>query len=115
MLAAAPDGDTVLATTQQGLLRSTDAGASWGPVDGAPLLQVVAWADAATSVGVDPAGTVGAAPTPPDVAPDRRPRRCPHAVAAAPVDGAIRVAVVTDAGLAESADSGETFTTLLAS
>jgi hypothetical protein len=39
----------------------------------------------------------------------------PHAVAAAPVDGAIRVAVVTDAGLAESVDSGETFTTLLAS
>ena len=57
-LAAAPDGVTVLATTAQGLLRSADAGPTWAAVDGAPLLQVVNWADASMAVGVDPAGAV---------------------------------------------------------
>ena len=37
----------------------------------------------------------------------------PHAVAAAPADGTIRVAVVTDAGLTQLLDGGATFTPLL--
>jgi hypothetical protein len=53
-LAAAPDGGAVLATTAQGLLRSTDAGTTWAAVEGAPRLQVVAWVDAGTTVGVEP-------------------------------------------------------------
>ena len=44
-LAASPAGSEVLATTEQGLLRSTDAGSTWARVDGAPLLHVVAWGD----------------------------------------------------------------------
>lgn len=115
-LAAAPDGGTVLATTAQGLLRSTDAGTTWGTLDGAPLLQVVAWADAGTAVGIDPAGVVW---TSTDAAGTWQRTAdlgaAPHAVAAAPVDGAVRIAVVTDAGLAESLDGGSTFTTLLTS
>jgi hypothetical protein len=115
-LATTPDSGTVLATTAQGLLRSTDAGTTWAAVEGAPLLQVVAWADAGTAVGVDPAGAVW---TSIDAAGTWQQTAdlgaAPHAVAAAAADGTIRVAVVTDAGLAESLDGGATFATLLAS
>ena len=37
----------------------------------------------------------------------------PHAVAAAAQDGQLRVLVVTDDGLLESTDGGQTFTTVL--
>ena len=115
-LAAAPDGGAVLATTAQGLLRSTDAGTTWAAVEGAPRLQVVAWVDAGTMVGVDPAGAVW---TSTDAAQTWEQTAdlgaAPHAVAAAAADGTVRIAVVTDAGLAESLDGGATFTTLLAS
>ncbi len=115
-LAAAPDGETVLATTAQGVLRSTDAGTTWAAVEGAPLLQVVAWADAGTAVGVDPTGIVW---TSTDAAATWQQAAdlgaTPHAVAAARADRVVRIAVVTDAGLVESLDSGATFTTLLAS
>jgi photosystem II stability/assembly factor-like uncharacterized protein len=115
-LAAAPDGGAVLATTAQGLLRSTDAGTTWAAVEGAPLLQVVAWADASTTVGIDPAGVVW---TSTDAAGTWRQTAdlgaAPHAVAAAVTDGAVRIAAVTEAGLSESVDGGATFATLLAS
>jgi len=104
----------VLATTAQGLLRSTDAGTTWAAVDGAPLLQVVTWADAGTAVGVDPAGAVW---TSTDAAGTWQQTAdlgaAPHAVAAAAADGTVRVAVVTDAGLAESLDGGRTFAVVL--
>ena len=109
-LASAPDSGTVLATTAQGLLRSTDRGGTWAAVAGAPALQVVA----GTAVGVDPAGVVW---TSADAT--RTWQRtanlgaAPHAVAAAVAGGALRVAVVTDEGLAESVNGGATFTTLL--
>lgn len=115
-IAAAPDGSAVLATTSEGVLRSADGGATWAPVDGAPLLQVVTWADVGTAAGVDAAGTVW---TSTDAAGTWQRAAdlgaSPHAVAAVPVKGAVRIAVVTDAGLAESLDSGGTFTTLLTS
>jgi hypothetical protein len=115
-LAAAPDGRTVLATTQQGLLRSTDAGSSWSAVDGAPLLQVVGWSgDGTTAVGVDPAGTVWtSADAVSTWQQGARLGAAPHAVAAAAAgDGTMRVAVVTDEALLESADGGQTFTVVL--
>jgi photosystem II stability/assembly factor-like uncharacterized protein len=117
-LTAAPDGAVVLATTQQGLLRSTDAGSSWSAVDGAPLLQVVDWAEDGTSaVGVDPAGTVW---TSTDAAgtwqQGAQLGSAPHAVAATSTDGgALRIAVVTDEALLESSDSGQTFIVVLES
>jgi photosystem II stability/assembly factor-like uncharacterized protein len=115
-LAAAPDGTTVLATTQQGLLRSADAGTSWSRVDGTPLLQVVTWAeDGTTAIGVDPTGTVW---TSTDAAATwqqgARLGAGPHAVAAtSPDGGAVWVAVVTDEALLESDDGGLTFTVVL--
>lgn len=57
-LAANPDGSKVLATTEAALLGSTDKGATWQQVPGAPSLLHVAWADAAAVVGVTPRGEV---------------------------------------------------------
>lgn len=58
-LAVSPDDpQTVLATTRQGLARSTDGGRSFRVVDGAPLLALVTWPDTGRVVGVDPDGTV---------------------------------------------------------
>jgi photosystem II stability/assembly factor-like uncharacterized protein len=114
-LAASADGRTVLATTTQGLLRSTDVGATWAPVDGVPLLQVITWAyDGSAAVGVDPAGVLWLS-TDDGVTWQEKAHlgSAPHAVAAA-VDGVqLRVLVVTDEGLLESTDGGQTFTTVL--
>ncbi|MGY1725171.1 F510_1955 family glycosylhydrolase [Blastococcus sp. SYSU DS0533] len=113
-LAAAPDGQ-VLATTGAGLLRSTDAGATWAPVDGAPLLQVVTWSgDGTAAVGLTPDGAVW---TSTDAAVSWAQRGqldgTPQAVGATTADGDLRVLVVTDDGLLESTDGSATFTTLL--
>lgn len=108
-LSAAPDGSTVLATTAQGLLRSADAGASWSPVAGAPLLQVVTWArDGSTAVGIDPGGTLW---TTSDAGSSWQERAAvgaaPDAVAAD--SDASWIVVVTEDGLLESTDGGATF------
>ncbi|WP_397222275.1 F510_1955 family glycosylhydrolase [Nocardiopsis lambiniae] len=42
-LSMADDGRTVMATTQGGLMRSTDGGAAFAPVEGAPPLALVDW------------------------------------------------------------------------
>ncbi|MGY1749977.1 F510_1955 family glycosylhydrolase [Modestobacter sp. SYSU DS0511] len=113
-LTATPDGQ-VLATTGAGLLRSADAGTTWAPVDGAPLLQVVTWSgDGTAAVGISPDGAVW---TSTDAAATWTHRAqldgTPSAVAATTDDGDPRVLVVTDHGLLQSTDGGTTFTTLL--
>jgi photosystem II stability/assembly factor-like uncharacterized protein len=114
-LAAAPQGGTVLATTAAGLLRSADTGATWAPVADAPLLQVVTWAgDGTAALGVDPAGTLWRSTD--DGGTWQQLAQLgssPHAVAAAADGGKLRVLVVTDAGLLESTDGGQTFVTVL--
>ncbi|MGH3775984.1 MAG: F510_1955 family glycosylhydrolase [Pseudonocardiaceae bacterium] len=58
-LAVSPeDQETLLATTQQGLSRSTDGGRSFELVAGAPLLQLVTWTDTGGTIGITPEGTV---------------------------------------------------------
>ncbi|CAM3861279.1 hypothetical protein GCM10009799_51910 [Nocardiopsis rhodophaea] len=57
-LAISADSQTVVATTQQGLRRSTDGGTSFTDVDGAPMLALVDWSQGDTVVGIDPVGTV---------------------------------------------------------
>jgi photosystem II stability/assembly factor-like uncharacterized protein len=52
------DPQTLLATTQEGLARSTDGGRSFQLVAGAPLLQLVTWTDTGTLIGVHPEGTL---------------------------------------------------------
>lgn len=113
-LAASPDGMHVLATTQQGLLRSVDAGSSWFPADGAPVLQVVDWADGDNAVGVAPTGVVWSSA-------DRgeswqeagRLDAAPEAVAASAEGDRVRLVVVTTDALVESFDGGFTFEVLL--
>jgi len=48
----------VLATTDQGVLRSTDGGKTWTPLASAPPLFLAACADAKTVVGVTTKGGV---------------------------------------------------------
>lgn len=55
-LAASPDGRRVLATTADGLMGSDDGGTRWSPVEGAPLLLLVDWADQQTVAGLTPEG-----------------------------------------------------------
>ena len=52
------DPDTVLATTEQGVVRSADGGRQWQPVAGAPTLVVLTWAAQGQLYGVTPDGTV---------------------------------------------------------
>lgn len=114
-LTASPDGEQVLATTQQGLQRSADAGASWSRVEGAPLLQIVDWADSGSDViGLDPTGGVWMS------ADGGRTWQEGPALGAAPqaahltASGASgQVLVVTTTALLESRDGGRTFEVLL--
>ena len=113
-LAASPDGQQALATTQQGLLRSSDAGGSWSRVDGAPLLQVVDWGqDGTTVVGIDPAGQVWmSADGGLSWQEGAQLGSTPQAVHLSVTDAGTRVLVVTDA-LLESLDGGGSFEVLL--
>lgn len=56
VLAAAPDGSRLLATTQSGLLSTVDGGRSWESLDTPELLMAVSWADDETVVGVGVSG-----------------------------------------------------------
>ena len=113
-LAAAPDGSQVLATTEQGLLSSTDGGGIWAKVAGAPLLLLTAWADSKTVVGVTPEGALalstdaartwlpaaGTAPKPTAVSASRDKA------------GVLEILVVTETAVLQSRDNGATFTDL---
>ena len=57
-LAGNPTSDTVLATTPQGIRRSTDGGSTWATVNSGPVVQFAAFASPAEAVGVEPDGTV---------------------------------------------------------
>jgi len=50
--------DTILATTQKGVVRSTDGGRAWAQLAGAPTLVVLTWAGQGQLYGVTPDGTV---------------------------------------------------------
>lgn len=57
-LAGHPESDTVLATTEAGIQRSTDGGRTWALQDGGPVVQFAAFASALDAVGVEPNGAV---------------------------------------------------------
>ncbi len=101
-LAASPASPLLLATSEEGLVRSGDAGATWSRVDGAPLLQVAAVADGGSAVGVTPTGQVAVSD---DAGASWELRgdagEAPQAVAArASADGQLEVVVGTPPGRA---------------
>lgn len=111
-LAASPDGAQILATTEQGLLRSPDGGRTWEPVVDAPLLQVVAWAgDGSTVAGLTPAGVVWTSGDGADTWTEAGDLgEAPQAVAVDSTGGGpVRILAVTEAGLYESMDGGSSF------
>jgi hypothetical protein len=113
-LAAAPNGAQVLATTNQGVLSSTDGGATWVALASAPTLFLTAWADSKTVVGVTTEGglavsedagrswKIGAAKvsSAQAVSASRNPA------------GVLEFLVVTDTGVSQSRDIGATLNTL---
>ncbi len=108
-LAADPSGRTVLATTEQGLRRSTDNAQTFTPVADAPLLMLTASAGARSFLGVNPEGEVWASDDGGLTWAQRgRVAGGPQALAAR----GEQVAVVADEHVFVSTDKGLTFTAI---
>jgi hypothetical protein len=107
------DPDGLLATTQQGLVRSSDGGRSWAPVPGAPVLVVLAWAEQGPLYGVAPDGTVHrSADGGTTWTAQGQVGGEPEAVTVDVRDGQERLYVAAgERGIVVSADQGRTFTT----
>ena len=113
-LASTPDGSQVLATTDQGVLSSTDGGGTWVPLASAPPLVLAAWADSKTVVGVTTDGGVAVSAdagsswktSPAKVS------SCQAISASRDKAGGLEILMVTDAGVVQSRDNGATFTDL---
>ena len=100
--------DILLATTEQGLARSSDGGRTFTPVTGAPLLQLVDWPSEASIVGVAPDGAV-------HVSADggttwTRPGQVPGKPTALATNGPAEVFVSTTTAIYSSTDGGRTST-----
>ena len=115
-LASSPDGSQVLATTNQGVLSSTDGGGTWLPLASAPPLVLTAWADSKTIVGLTPEGGLAVS------------KDAGHSWQTNPVNlssgqaisasrdkaGALEILAVTDTGVLKSRDNGASFSDLKA-
>jgi hypothetical protein len=111
-LASSPDGSQVLATTNQGVLSSTDGGRTWVALASTPTLFLTAWADAKTVVGVTTQGRLAISP---DAGRTWRAdlAKVPSAQAlSASRDkaGQLEILVVSDTGVLQSRDDGATLT-----
>lgn len=113
-LAAAPDGSNVLATTEQGVLSSTDGGGTWVPLASAPVLLLTAWADSKTVVGVTPEGVLAISSDAGRTWLGDLAKLSNGQAVSASRDkaGALEILVVTDKGVFQSLDSGATLTNL---
>jgi hypothetical protein len=102
------DADVIIATTREGPVRSSDGGRSFQLVAGAPLLQLVAWADDGTIVGVAPDGAVHASTDKGGSWEQRGSiEAAPHALAVAAGN---EVFAAVDGAILASADGGRSFT-----
>ncbi len=107
------DPATILATTEKGVVRSTDGGREWQPVAGAPTLVVLTWADQRQLYGVTPDGTVQQSEDGGVTWGERGSvGGQPEAVTVDVRDGRQTLYVAaTDRGILASDDQGRTFTT----
>lgn len=109
-LAGSRENTVVLATTEEGVQRSADGGATWSLPPDSPLLLFTAFADATTAVGVAPNNTVhisrDAGLTWRQTGEVSAPAA---AITAANDDGQLQIWVATDNGVERSADGGATF------
>ncbi|WP_454850107.1 F510_1955 family glycosylhydrolase [Promicromonospora soli] len=105
------DPDVLVATTQQGLTRSTDGGATFELVESAPVMVFVGWADDGALAGVTPDGVVYTAEEPDDEWTERaRLDGQPEALA---IDSATEVYAAANGTVLASNDGGATFSPLL--
>lgn len=117
-LTSSPRGDVLLATSEDGPIRSTDGGQSWAKIPAAPLLLLVAWASGSdtTVAAITPEGQVLAS-TDAGLTWTQRGRieGSPQALGASSDGGAgLHVLVVNEAEVLASADGGVTFVSLSA-
>lgn len=95
----------ILATTRQGLLRSTDGARTFNAVGGAPTLLFVSWPDSGPLVGADAQGTMYTSTDGQAWAPQHSLNTPLQALLAA---GDGRVFLATDKAIYESSDNGAT-------
>lgn len=112
-LAVSPvNAEEILASTRQGLLRSTDGGLSFGAVVGAPAVVLVSWPDSGPLTGVDAEGSLYTS------ADSGRTWQLQHALDSRPqallAAGNGRVYVATDTAIYASDDNGATVRVLTA-
>jgi hypothetical protein len=101
------DADVLVATTEQGLLRSDDGGRSFNPIP-APLLVLISWADDGTLVGLTPNGVLQVSSDAGGTWQQRGTVKGSPEALDAPSGDAIYVAA--DGAVMASADGGRTFT-----
>ena len=113
-LASAPDGSKVLATTEQGLLSSTDGGRTWAPLASAPPLFLTAWADSKTIVGVTTQGNIAVSANAGQTWKTDLATVTSGQALSADRDkaGVLEILVVTDKGVLQSRDDGATLSEL---
>ena len=106
------DPDTVLATTQRGLVRSTDGGRTWTAI-AAPPLAVLSWGAADSLHGIGPDGDVHHSADGGDSWTARgNAGGPPEAVTVDTVGGdEVLYVAVSERGIVQSTDGGRTFTT----
>ncbi|GAB5079073.1 F510_1955 family glycosylhydrolase [Arthrobacter sp. AD-310] len=109
-LAGHPAADTVLATTTDGLRRSTDGGKTWTLNTAAPVIQFAAFASATDVVGIAPGGKVHtSADAGATWAPAGQIEGTVQALTALKAGGPAAVWAATAEGIVHSSDGGATF------
>ena len=109
-LSAAPEGPVVLATTEQGVQRSTDGGLTWELAEEGPVLLVTAFIDTDTAVGITPEGQVHLSDDAGSTWEETGGTTGqPVAAAGEDSDGEVRLWVATQDGVELSEDGGSTF------
>nr|WP_299168260.1 exo-alpha-sialidase [uncultured Arthrobacter sp.] len=112
-LSAYVDSPAVLATTEEGVQRSTDGGLTWELSADSPVLLLTTFADEATVAGVSPDGVIYTSQDAGQTWEEAGGTTAAPAALAATTEGenGLRVWVSTEKGIEYSEDGGASFTT----